>query len=55
MAKGKVRRLRLDQLNVAQPVLRSGRQKLGALAASIEEVGVLVRSWCGKLATTSMR
>ena len=34
--------MRLEQLNVAQPMLRTGRDKLDELVASIEEVGVLV-------------
>lgn len=42
MARGKVRWIRIEQLNLAQPMIRSGRERLGELAASIEEVGVLV-------------
>ena len=42
MTRGKVRRLRLDRLNLAQPPIRSGRTRLSELAASVEEVGVLV-------------
>lgn len=42
MAKGKPRRLRLEQLNLPQPGLRSSRAQLDELVASIEEVGILV-------------
>jgi ParB family chromosome partitioning protein len=42
MARPSFRRIRLDQLNLPQPALRSGRHKLHELIASIEEVGVLV-------------
>jgi ParB family transcriptional regulator, chromosome partitioning protein len=42
MSKGKARQLRLDQLNLPQPGLRSGRRGMDALVASVAEVGVLV-------------
>lgn len=38
----KPRRLRLEQLNLPQPALRSSRAQLDELVASIEEVGILV-------------
>ena len=42
MASPKYRRLRLDQLNLPQPGLRSERRMLDELVASVEEVGVVV-------------
>lgn len=42
MPRPKPRRLRLDQLNLPQPTLRTSRDKLSELAASIEEIGLLV-------------
>lgn len=42
MKKGKVCWLRLSQLNVPMPALRSWRRRLGVLSASIDGVGVLV-------------
>ena len=42
MAAPKLVVLRLDQLNLPQPALRSERRKLDELVASVEQVGVLV-------------
>lgn len=42
MGKGVHRWLRVEQLNLPQPGLRSGRGQLDELVASIEEVGILV-------------
>lgn len=40
--KAKLMRLRLEQLNVALPEIRSGRERLGELATSIDDMGILV-------------
>jgi len=42
MAHTRFRRLRLDQLDLPQPALRSTRHKLDELVASVQSVGVLV-------------
>ena len=42
MARPKAKRLRLDRLNLPQPAIRGGRDKLDELAVSIEEIGLLV-------------
>ena len=41
-AKARIRRLRVEQLNLPQPAIRSGREQLDELVASVEEVGILV-------------
>ena len=42
MARSKSKQLRLEQLNLPQPAIRSGRGDLDALVASISELGLLV-------------
>ncbi len=42
VARPKLKRLRIDRLNVPQPAIRTGRRRLAELVASVEQVGILV-------------